>query len=60
MHAVAFAPDKLHLLSGGDDASVRLWDISSGVQTSRMDGHSDYVRSAAVSPHSHEIWATGG
>jgi len=60
VHTVLFAPDKLHLLSGGDDASVRWWDISSGVQTARMDGHSDYVRAAAVSPVSHEVWATGG
>lgn len=58
--SVAFAPDRLHLLTGGDDATVRYWDISSGEQVSRLDGHSDYVRAIAASPTSQELWATGG
>ena len=60
MHSVSFAHDKLHLLSGGDDATVRLWDIGSGTQLARLDGHGDYVLAIAVSPTSHDIWATGG
>jgi len=60
VHNVLFAEDKLHLLSAGDDATVRWWDVSSGEQLSRLDGHTDYVRAAALSPQSEELVATGG
>jgi U3 small nucleolar RNA-associated protein 15 len=60
VHTVAFARDKLHLLSAGDDATVRWWDVSSGEQIFRLDGHTDYVRAAALSPQSEELVATGG
>jgi U3 small nucleolar RNA-associated protein 15 len=55
-----FAPDKLHVLSGSDDVTVRWWDVTSGAQLMRLDGHRDYVRAAAVSPASPDTWATGG
>lgn len=60
VHSVTFAHDKLHLLSAGDDATVRWWDVASGNQISRLDGHTDYVRTAALSPQSEELIATGG
>ena len=60
VHHVSFARDRLHLLSAGDDATVRWWDVSSGEQVSRLDGHADYVRSAALSPQSEDLVATGG
>lgn len=60
VHAVSFGSDKLHLLSGGDDAAVRLWDITSGVQVCQLQGHADYVRTAAAHPASADVWATGG
>lgn len=54
-----FAPDKLHVLSGSDDVTVRWWDVTAGSQVLRMDGHRDYVRAAAVSPAAPDVWATG-
>jgi len=60
VHSVTFAHDKLHLLSAGDDATVRWWDVASGNQLARLDGHTDYVRTAALSPQSEELIATGG
>lgn len=39
---------------------VRWWDVTVGKQGFRLDGHSDYVRSAAVSPSSPDTWATAG
>ena len=60
VHCVSFAHDKLHLLSAGDDATVRWWDVASGNQLARLDGHTDYVRTAALSPQSEELIATGG
>lgn len=38
----------------------RWWDVSSGAQVCRLDGHTDYVRAAGVSPANMETWATGG
>ena len=29
---VGFAEDRLHLLSGGDDTTVRWWDVTTGAQ----------------------------
>ena len=39
---------------------MRWWDVTVGKQDFRLDGHSDYVRSAAVSPSSPDTWATAG
>lgn len=34
--------------------------MTAGTQVCRLDGHTDYVRSAEVSPANMETWATGG
>lgn len=60
VHVTRFDPDRLHLVSGGDDATVRWWDMTSGQQISRWDGHTDYVRAAAANPAAAGTWATGG
>ena len=39
---------------------VRWWDVTVGKQDFRLEGHTDYVRSAAVSPGSQDTWATAG
>lgn len=46
-HVARFSPDRQHVLSGSDDVTVRWWDITSGAQVARLDGHADYVRAAA-------------
>ncbi|KAL3689000.1 hypothetical protein R1sor_015309 [Riccia sorocarpa] len=51
--------DKLHVLSAGDDNSVRWWDVASQTQVFKMDQHTDYVRCGAASPSSEYTWATG-
>jgi len=45
---VAFTPDGRHVVSGGFDGSVRLWDLASGREVRRFSGHTDYVRGVAV------------
>jgi WD40 repeat protein/serine/threonine protein kinase len=49
--AVAFCPDGRHALSGGDDYTMRLWDVSSGRCIQKFRGHSDEITSLAVSPN---------
>ena len=39
---------------------VRWWDVAAGEQLFRLEGHTDYVRSAAANPSSPDVWATGG
>lgn len=60
VHVVEFAASKMHLLSGSDDATLRLWDVGSGLQVTRMLGHKDYVRAACANPVSADVWASGG
>src|SRR5258705_1273217 len=47
---ITFSPDGGRLISGSDDFSVRLWDISTGALLRVMEGHSDVVLSVTYSP----------
>ncbi|XP_041016711.1 protein SLOW WALKER 1 [Juglans microcarpa x Juglans regia] len=51
--------DKLHLVSGGDDALVKYWDVATETPILELQGHKDYVRSGDFSPVSHELCVTG-
>ncbi|XP_062104726.1 protein SLOW WALKER 1-like [Humulus lupulus] len=51
--------DKLHLVSGGDDALVKYWDVAGETPISEMRGHKDYVRCGDCSPVSSEMFITG-
>ena len=48
--SVAFSPDGRRLASGSSDRTVRLWEVDSGQELRRFQGHIDYVRSVAFSP----------
>ncbi|KAK7277352.1 hypothetical protein RIF29_18503 [Crotalaria pallida] len=51
--------DKLHLLSGGDDALVKYWDVSQEKPILELLAHKDYVRCGDSSPVSAEMFVTG-
>lgn len=51
--------DKLHLFSGGDDAVVKYWDVSSEISIHNLIGHKDYVRCGDGSPASDDMFITG-
>jgi WD40 repeat protein len=57
--SVAFSPDGKRALSGGDDGTVRLWDVASGKELRRLDGHREAVTAVAFSPDG-RLAATGG
>jgi WD40 repeat protein len=48
--AVAFLPDGRRCLSASHDATVRLWDLSTGRQLHCFVGHEDRVLAVAASP----------
>ncbi len=46
----AFSPDDTQLASGSWDRSIRLWDVSTGQEVRRIEGHSDWDFSVVFSP----------
>src|SRR5207249_1421666 len=48
--AVAFSPDASQVLSGGNDKTLRLWDVKTGKEVRQFKGVTDMVRSVDISP----------
>jgi WD40 repeat protein len=48
--AVAISPDGRRALTGGDDQTVRLWDLDSKKELARFTGHTAAVLTVALSP----------
>src|SRR2546423_1661467 len=48
--SVAFSPNGKYLITGGYDKRARLWDIETGKELHRFEGHSSFAFSAAFSP----------
>ena len=46
--ALAWSPDSRHVLTGGEDGSVRLWDAATGQERVRCTGHQGLVWSVAL------------
>lgn len=51
---VAWAPDSRRLISGGDDRTVRIWDVSQG-RAVRVHSESKLVESVAWSPDGSQV-----
>jgi WD40 repeat protein len=47
---IAYSPDGKFLLSGGEDQTLKLWDVASGKELRTFIGHRDAVTSVAFSP----------
>lgn len=54
----AFSPDGRHILSGGDDGVVKLWDAVTGREVRTFRGHNVTVLDVAFSPEGRAV-ATG-
>jgi WD40 domain-containing protein/TIR domain-containing protein len=50
VRAVAFSPDGRTALSGGDDKTLKLWDVATGKEIRTFTGHIAPVHSVAFSP----------
>ena len=53
--SVAFSPDGRQVLTGSGDKTARLWDVATGQQLRRFEGHTDWVRSVAFSPNGRQV-----
>ncbi|MCA1674471.1 MAG: helix-turn-helix domain-containing protein, partial [Actinobacteria bacterium] len=56
---VAFSPDGRTLVTGGVDATVRLWDVAAHRELATLTGHTGRVSGVAFSPDGH-VLATAG
>ena len=46
--SLAFTPDGRYIVSGGQDATVRVWDLQSGSQVHKLSGHRGAVYGLSV------------
>ncbi|KAF5310182.1 hypothetical protein D9619_010450 [Psilocybe cf. subviscida] len=49
VNSVVFSSNETHIVSGLNDKSVKVWDISTGVELHELNGHTGVVNSVAFS-----------
>lgn len=50
VNSVSFSPDGRSVLTGGDDQTLKLWDVSTGEEIRSFTGHASLVSSVIFSP----------
>jgi serine/threonine protein kinase len=50
VHDLAVSADGAQVLTGGEDRTLRLWDLATGRELQRFLGHTDAVRAVALAP----------
>ena len=56
---VAFTPDNRHLVTGGEEHTVKVWEVRSLQETQTLRGHTGDVLCVAVSPDGRWIASAG-
>jgi WD40 repeat protein len=52
---VAFAPKGRRVVSGGNDRTVRVWEVASGKEVHSLKGHANAIIGVAFSPDGRKI-----
>jgi WD40 repeat protein len=50
VNSVVFSPDGQTLASGGEDRTIRLWNIATGELLRTFDKHTDWITTLVFSP----------
>jgi len=50
VRALAVTPDGSRLVTGGDDHTIRIWNLASGRLERTLQGHTDSVQAVAITP----------
>ena len=58
VNAIAWSPDDRRLASAWDDRALRVWEVETGKEQQRLDGHTGRVWAACWSPDGH--WLASG
>jgi WD40 repeat protein len=59
VRSLAFSPDGKSLATGSDDASLGVWQVSSGKLVQRIRGHLDWVRALAFGQNGKTLVSSG-
>ena len=60
VQSISFSPDGQILASGGNDQTVRLWDVTTGKELRRFEGHEQAVLAVAFSPKGKVLASSDG
>ena len=58
--SVAISPDGSFAISGGGDATLRVWNVETGEETGRLHGHEGRINTVAISPAGDMAVSGGG
>ena len=50
MWSVCVTPDGLHVVTGSNDKTARVWLLADGSHVRTLEGHTGFVRSVCVTP----------
>jgi WD40 repeat protein/tRNA A-37 threonylcarbamoyl transferase component Bud32 len=60
VNRVVFTPDGKRIISGGEDGTIRVWDIATGKELMKIDAHKSWITYTRVHPDGKQIASSSG